>query len=78
MVGNFGKVAERLADKAQEVVMVDMLKPAIECTEKVKAKEQAKITDPSMIPDEFKEYGKQGNIQSNVVEVNEQIELPFK
>lgn len=77
MVGNFGRVAEKLEGKAQETVMIDMLRPALECTAQVKAKEAQKISDPEQIPDEFKDYGKQGAPPDEFVDVSELEELPF-
>lgn len=73
IVGNFGRVAENLSDRAQEVVMMDMIKPAIDCTEKVKAKEHTKISDPDLIPEEFKQYGKKMKFDIP----NDELPFPF-
>lgn len=59
IVGSFGELAKRLEGRAREVVEINMLKPALELTEKVKQIEGKKIEDPDEIPDEFKEYGQQ-------------------
>ena len=53
--------------------MIDMLKPAIDCTEKVKAKEQTKISDPDMIPEEFKQYGNKQKFDIP----NDELPFPF-
>lgn len=55
--GSFAKVLQRLEGVAQEQVIIDMTKPILEATDKVKELETTKISDPAMIPEEFKQYG---------------------
>lgn len=75
--GNFGRLAKRLEGKAREVVVVNMMKPALEATEQVRQMESEKISDPNQIPDEFKNYGKAGS-DSGFVDVVDPDDLPFK
>lgn len=58
LVGSFGEVAKKLEGRARDVVMVQMMEPALEVTEKVKQVETTKISNPEEIPEEFKQYGK--------------------
>ena len=58
LVGSFGEVAKKLEGRARDVVMVQMMEPALEVTEKVKQVETTKISNPDEIPEEFKQYGK--------------------
>lgn len=57
IVGSFARVAQRLEGAAQLVVARDMLDVAVDGVEKIKRNEQEKISDPSSLPEEFKEYG---------------------
>ena len=76
--GSFGMLAKRLEGRAREVVTVNMLKPALEATEKVKISETEKIEDPDQIPDEFKAYGTGGVVEDTdgFMSVPDE-ELPF-
>ena len=74
LVGNFGKVAKKLEGQARQKIEIDMMQPVIECTDKVKEIETTKISNPDEIPDEFKDYGKQGD---GFFEVENPEEIPF-
>lgn len=78
LAGSFSRVAKELKGRAQNVVEVKMMRPAIEATERVRERETKKIEDPNLIPDEFKVYGEPKEIEADIVKAGEDDGLPFK
>lgn len=65
--GSFARTAQMLEGRAQEVVQMHMLHPAIKATERIKEQEASKIEDLDKVPDEFKQYVKEAD--ADIVDV---------
>lgn len=57
LVGNFGKIMQKLDGAARDKVGAQICKPIIEPVEKILIEKNKKITSIDEIPDEFKNYG---------------------
>ena len=55
--GNIQQVMTRLDGAAREHVLVDMTRPVMDCYHMLQENHDEKISDPNLIPEEFKNYG---------------------